>query len=125
MKIAVDAFGGDNAPDEVIKGAAEAVEMYGVDIILTGDENIIRDRIKALGVSEKGLSIVPADGVIQIEDNPLDIRKAKKDCSMGKAFQLVVNGEADAFRQPAKESDLAARDPGFYGSRGTVRGKQS
>ena len=97
MKIAVDAFGGDNAPDEVIKGAAEAVEMYGVDIILTGDENKIRERIKALGVSDKGLSIVHADGVIQIEDNPLDIRKAKKDCSMGKAFQLVVNGEADAF----------------------------
>ena len=94
MKIAVDAFGGDNAPDEVIKGAAEAVEMYGVDIILTGDENKIRERIKALGVSDKGLSIVHADGVIQIEDNPLDIRKAKKDCSMGKAFQLVVNGEA-------------------------------
>lgn len=97
MKIAVDAFGGDNAPDEVIKGAVEAVEMYGVDVILTGDENTIHERFKALGLSEKGIEVVHADGVIQIEDNPLDIRKAKKDCSMGKAFQLVVNGEADAF----------------------------
>ncbi|MBQ7834246.1 MAG: phosphate acyltransferase PlsX [Ruminiclostridium sp.] len=97
MKIAVDAFGGDNAPDEVIKGAVEAVEMYGVDVILTGDENTIHERFKALGLSEKGIEVVHADGVIQIEDNPLDIRKVKKDCSMGKAFQLVVKGEADAF----------------------------
>lgn len=97
MKIAVDAFGGDHAPDEVIKGAVEAVEMYGVDIILTGDENTIHERFKALGLSEKGIEVVHANGVIQIEDNPLDIRKSKKDCSMGKAFQLVVNGEADAF----------------------------
>lgn len=97
MKIAVDAFGGDNAPDEVIKGAVEAVEMYGVDVILTGDENTIHERFKALGLSEKGIEVVHADGVIQIEDNPLDIRKVKKDCSMGKAFQLVVSGEADAF----------------------------
>ncbi len=97
MKIAVDAFGGDNAPDEVIKGAVQAVEMYGVNIILTGDEATIHERFKALGLSENGIEVVHADGVIQIEDNPLDIRKAKKDCSMGKAFQLVVNGEADAF----------------------------
>lgn len=97
MKIAVDAFGGDNAPDEVIKGAVEAVEMYGANIVLTGDENKIHERFKALGLSEKGIEVVDADGVIEIEDNPLDIRKAKKNCSMGKAFQLVVNGEADAF----------------------------
>ena len=97
MKIAVDAFGGDNAPDEVIKGAVDAVKMYGVNIILTGNEAIIHDRFKALGLSEEGIEVVDADGVIQIEDNPLDIRKAKKNCSMGKAFQLVVNGEADAF----------------------------
>ena len=37
MRIAVDAFGGDNAPDEVIKGAVAAVKEYGVEIILTGN----------------------------------------------------------------------------------------
>ena len=36
MKIAIDAFGGDNAPDEVVKGAVDAVKEYGVDIVLTG-----------------------------------------------------------------------------------------
>ena len=43
MRIAVDAFGGDNAPDEVIKGAADAVKEYGVEVVLTGDEAKIND----------------------------------------------------------------------------------
>ena len=100
MRIAIDAFGGDNAPDEVIKGAALAIDEYkerSIEVILTGDEAKIRERIKALGVSEEGISVEPAFGVIQIEDNPLDIRKAKANCSMGRAFGIVNEGKADAF----------------------------
>lgn len=97
MKIAVDAFGGDNAPDEVIKGAVQAAEKLGVTVILTGDETKIRERFQALGLSDKGIEIVHADGVIQIEDNPLEIRKSKADSSMGTAFRLVTEGKADAF----------------------------
>lgn len=93
----MDAFGGDNAPDEVIKGAAMAVKAYGAEVILCGEEGRIRERIKALGVSEEGISVRDADGVIRIEDNPSDIRKSKLNSSMGVAFQLVKNGEADAF----------------------------
>ena len=97
MRIAIDAFGGDNAPDEVIKGAAEAVKEYGVEVILTGDEKTIKERIAALGVPETGLVIENADGVIQIEDDPMEIRKGKSGCSMGRAFALVNEGKADAF----------------------------
>lgn len=97
MRIAIDAFGGDNAPDEVIKGAALAIEEYGVEVILTGDEKIINERIDALGVSRNNIEIVDADGVIAIEDNPLDIRKAKANSSMGVAFRMVNEGKADAF----------------------------
>lgn len=97
IRIALDAFGGDNAPDEVIKGAEMAVKAYGTEIILCGDERIINERIKALGVSSKGITIRNAEGVIRIEDNPTDIRKSKLNSSMGVAFQLVKNGEADAF----------------------------
>ena len=97
IRVAMDAFGGDNAPDEVIKGAEMAVKAYGTEIILCGDERIINERIKALGVSSKGITIRNAEGVIRIEDNPTDIRKSKLNSSMGVAFQLVKNGEADAF----------------------------
>ena len=99
MKIAVDAFGGDNAPDEVIKGAADAIKEYNVEVILTGDEHKINERIKALGIDRTGITVENADGVIQIEDNPMDIRrsKPKENCSMGRAFALVNDGTADAF----------------------------
>ena len=97
MRIAVDAFGGDNAPDEVIKGAAEAVKTDGIEIILTGDENRIKERMSALGVSSDRITTENAEGIIRIEDNPLDIRKAKANSSMGRAFGLVNEGKADAF----------------------------
>ena len=97
MKIAVDAFGGDNAPDEVIKGAVEAVQVYGVEVVLTGDESTIKSRFEALKLSLNGITIVNADGVIEIEDDPMRIRKDKLNSSMGTAFQLVMKGEADAF----------------------------
>lgn len=97
ITVAMDAFGGDNAPDEVIKGAALAVKEYGVNIVLCGDEKQVNERIKALGVSTQNITVKNADGVIRIEDNPTDIRKAKLNSSMGVAFQLVKNGEADAF----------------------------
>lgn len=97
ITVAMDAFGGDNAPDEVIKGAALAVKEYGVNIVLCGDEKQVNERIKALGVSTQNITVKNADGVIKIEDNPTDIRKAKLNSSMGVAFRLVKNGEADAF----------------------------
>ena len=43
MRVIVDAFGGDNAPLEILKGCAMAVQEYGVDIIACGSERVIRD----------------------------------------------------------------------------------
>ena len=47
MKVIVDAYGGDNAPFEIVKGALQARDAYGVDIVLTGNEEEIR-RIAAV-----------------------------------------------------------------------------
>ncbi|MCL2697737.1 MAG: phosphate acyltransferase PlsX [Oscillospiraceae bacterium] len=98
VRVALDAFGGDHAPDKVILGAAAAVaEINDMEIILTGDEKTIKSRMEALGVSDKNITIVNADGVIEIEDDPMLIRTVKKESSMGKAFGLVASGRADAF----------------------------
>ena len=59
MRIAVDAFGGDNAPLEIIKGAALAAREYSVDITLTGNEMCIRDRPKAMRASMGTLLRMP------------------------------------------------------------------
>ncbi|MCL2086589.1 MAG: phosphate acyltransferase PlsX [Oscillospiraceae bacterium] len=96
MKIAIDAFGGDNSPDEVIKGAALAVEEYGVEIFLVGDKQLLKSRFDTLSVSGRNVEIIHADGIIGVEDNPTDIRKAKAGCSMGMTLKLVSQGVANA-----------------------------
>lgn len=96
MKIVIDGFGGDNAPDEVLKGAALAVEGLGIEVLITGDVSVLEARMKALGVSDKGITLVPAEGVITTEDNPLSVVKQKNGTSMGVAFNLLAEGKADA-----------------------------
>lgn len=98
MRVVVDAFGGDNAPVEIVKGAALAHNEYGVDITLTGEkkqiEKIIAENSLDLGDS---LNIVDCTDVISMHDDPTSILKAHSECSMAKAFYELRDGNADAF----------------------------
>ncbi|MCH5206578.1 MAG: phosphate acyltransferase PlsX [Oscillospiraceae bacterium] len=96
MKIVIDGFGGDNAPDEVLKGAALAVDKLGIEVLITGEVDTLKSRMQALGVPEKGITLVPAEGVITTEDNPLSVVKQKNNTSMGVAFNLLSEGKAQA-----------------------------
>lgn len=60
MKIIVDAFGGDNAPLEILKACAEAVTDFDIDILLTGDQDEIRRVAKENNISLNRMEIVPA-----------------------------------------------------------------
>ncbi len=97
MKIVVDAFGGDNAPLEIIKGAALAQKNYGVDIILTGDEEIINKCINNNGIKFTSLEILHSVDVITMHDEPTSLLKEHKNSSMGIAFKALSEGKADAF----------------------------
>lgn len=98
MRVVVDAFGGDNAPLEVIKGAALAHKEYGVDITLTGDELVIKDIIAKEGLDfSDTLKIVHTLEVFDMHDDPTSILKAKSNTSMALAFNELANGDADAF----------------------------
>ena len=98
MRIAIDAFGGDNAPVEIIKGAAAAHLEYGVDITLAGDkaviEKVIADNSLDFGDT---LIILDCNDVIDMHDDPTSILKAHKDSSMAKAFYELAENRADAF----------------------------
>ncbi len=96
MKIVIDGFGGDNAPDEVLLGSALAVEKLGIEVLVTGDTDVLRSRMKALNVPENGITLIPAEGVITTEDNPLSVAKQKSGTSMGVAFRTLADGNADA-----------------------------
>lgn len=97
MKIIVDAFGGDNAPLEVIKGSAMAVEQLGIEIILTGDENKIKAAAAENNISLDGISIMHTESVIDIHEEPTSIIKERSDCSMAIGLKALADGEGDAF----------------------------
>ncbi len=97
MKIIVDGFGGDNAPLAVLQGCEMAVKEYGVEIVVTGDEETLKKTAQENGVSLEHISFHHAPSVITMEDEPTSILKEKADCSMAAAFQLVKEGKGDAF----------------------------
>ena len=97
MRVIVDAFGGDNAPLEIIKGAALAVKEYGHTVILVGREEEIRRVSAENGLSLEGMEIVDARDVISMEEEPKSILKEHKDCSMAVGLRRLAEGEGDAF----------------------------
>lgn len=97
MKIIIDAMGGDNAPLEIIKGTMLAVDEYGIDAVLVGDEDKINACVKENGITLKSTTIVDAKNVITMHDDPKSVLKEKADSSMSIGFKLLNDGEGDAF----------------------------
>ena len=97
MKIIVDAFGGDNAPLEVLKGCDQAREEYDVEIVLCGDENKIRNCAREHGIILDEMTILHAPRVIPVEADPTSLLKEYADSSMAVGLKALKNGEGDAF----------------------------
>ena len=98
MRIVIDAYGGDNAPLEIVKGASLASIEYGCEITLTGNEIEINSIISEHNLSFKGeLKIVNTDDVISMHDDPTSLLKAHSESSMALAFKELAGGNADAF----------------------------
>lgn len=91
MKVVVDAFGGDNAPLEVVEGAVRAVKQNkDLTVVLTGDETKIREILKD---RTERIEIVDAKDVITNDDVPTLAIRQKKDSSMVRAFDLLKEND--------------------------------
>lgn len=99
MKVLLDAFGGDNAPYEIIKGALMALEENkDLTIELFGDENIIKEHLTNFGYKGDRIIITDAKEVITNNDHPVEAVKTKKDSSLVKAVEkLKVDDESIGF----------------------------
>ena len=97
MKIIVDAFGGDNAPLEILKGAQQAAAEYGVEILLAGNRSEIERCAKDNGVAIAGMEILDADGMIPVEADPTTLLKEYENCSMAVGMRALKEGRGDAF----------------------------
>jgi glycerol-3-phosphate acyltransferase PlsX len=96
MKIAIDAMGGDNAPEVVVEGAVLAAREYNVEIFLVGIEQAIRQELNKYEINGLKLDIVSAADVVGMDEPPLVALRQKKDSSLSRAAQLVKRGEAQA-----------------------------
>lgn len=97
MNIVLDAFGGDNAPYEIIKGAIDAQKDFSVDITLVGDEEKIKECAHKNSLDISALKIRHAPDVIEICEEATEIIKSKNNSSMAVGLQMVADSEGDAF----------------------------
>ena len=99
ISISFDAMGGDNAPYEIVKGALEASRELKIKSLIVGDEAVVTDILKELGVdfNKDTIEIIPSNSVIEMDEkNPAKAIKQKKDSSMVISNKLVTEGKASA-----------------------------
>ncbi|MTT32309.1 phosphate acyltransferase PlsX [Terrilactibacillus sp. BCM23-1] len=93
MRLAIDAMGGDHAPDEIVKGAMLAAKEYPeIEFILVGDEN----KIKPIVGDHPQFEILHTTEKIEGTDSPVKAVRKKKQASMVLAINEVKEGHADA-----------------------------
>jgi phosphate acyltransferase len=95
-RIALDAMGGDDAPAAIVAGAIQAqTELADVDVILVGDPEQIQACLDRHPNAPK-LEIIPAEGTIEMHEEPLGALRRKPKASINVSMQLVKEGKADA-----------------------------
>lgn len=94
-RIAIDAMGGDYAPDEIVAGALRAREELGVEVLLVGDPQEIESKLPPK-THLRQVEIVPAEEMITMDEEPLSGIRRKPKASINVAMDLVKNQQADA-----------------------------
>ena len=94
-RIAVDAMGGDHAPEEIVRGAVDAAARGDVEVLLVGDSEAVKDSLPSSVPAT--LQVVPSQGVITEDEHPLEALRSKPRASIIVAAGLVKEGKADAY----------------------------
>ena len=96
MKIAVDAMGGDYAPEEIVKGAVMAAKEYGTEITLVGPQERIEEELAKYDYSGVNIEIIDTDEYLVEGEHPAYALRQKRKASILVATKLVKEGKADA-----------------------------
>lgn len=96
-RIALDAMGGDHAPVEIVKGALLAADEYPIEILLVGQEEVLRAHLRELATSTPhNIEIVDAREVVCMDDAALAPIRKKRNSSIRVCANLVKEGRAKA-----------------------------
>jgi glycerol-3-phosphate acyltransferase PlsX len=96
IKIAVDAMGGDYAPEEIVKGAVEAARSLGMEISLVGEKDAVEAELAKTNTADLPVTIVEATEVIKDGEDPAFAVMRKPKSSVALAAGLVKSGDVDA-----------------------------
>ncbi len=100
MKVAIDAMGGDFAPDVVVEGVALAlqeVDQTTARMVLIGDPSILAAKLTQYNIDYSSIDIIPSYEVIDMGEHPTKAFTQKPKSSIAIGFQLLKNNEVDAF----------------------------
>ena len=99
IKIGIDTFGGDNAPEAVVEGAIAAQSIIGDScrIVLLGDRGTILEQLALRDCSAETFDIVHAPERIEMGDHPAESFRAKRQSSIVVGFNMLAKGEIDGF----------------------------
>jgi glycerol-3-phosphate acyltransferase PlsX len=97
VRIALDAMGGDHAPEEIVAGAILAAREYPVEILLVGQEEVVHKNLAAADSIPRNIEVVDAREVVEMDDTALAPLRKKKNSSIRICANLVAEGRADAF----------------------------
>src|SRR5947207_3198228 len=97
VRIALDAMGGDHAPEEIVRGAVLAARELPVEIILVGQEAVVRKHLAETdGAQLRNIELVNAPEVVEMDDTALAPLRKKKNSSIRVCANLVAEGRAHA-----------------------------
>ncbi len=95
--IVIDAMGGDFAPGEIIKGALEAKEIYGVNIKLVGSVDKIKKIAELNGMNLNGMDIMPSSQEVGMNESPSEVLRKKKKSSIFIGSKFVSGEDKSTF----------------------------
>jgi glycerol-3-phosphate acyltransferase PlsX len=108
VRVALDAMGGDRAPDEIVKGAVLAARNGDVEIVLTGPEDIMEAQLaKYNPARDLPVKYVPTDQIIAENEPPAQAVRRKSNSSLVVATKLVKEGKADAMLSAGNSGAIA------------------
>src|SRR5512132_4387023 len=96
MRIAVDAMGGDHAPQAIVAGAVDGAREFGIEIVVVGRREIVTRELDQYNTRGLKIEIVDAPDVIGFDEQPALAVKARKGLSLRVMCDLVAAGQADA-----------------------------
>jgi glycerol-3-phosphate acyltransferase PlsX len=110
MRIAIDAMGGDHAPDKIILGAVESLKLLDAcdELILVGQEEILRHKLGSVLTDHSNVRIEPATQVIGMDESPVEAVRHKRQSSIVRMVKLAASGGADAIISAGNTGALVA-----------------